>query len=208
MGLFTNKSKETEPIISWDDSKTIDIIASMVASGRTFAGTTDTVLGLFSPATLSGFQLLNELKGRSEKPYLILIGDRQKTSEFSDDGGLIHIEKMMDKYWPGPLTIIMNAKDCVPVWMKSHDNKIALRLPNHEPLRALLRKTGPLFSTSANKAGMPVARAFDEIDADIKNEIALWVKDTHGSREVASTIIDCSQNPCVIIRQGACNITD
>ncbi len=208
MGLFTNKSKELVPVISWSAPSAIGQVASIASSGRVFAGSGDTVLGLFAPVTHEGFEALNNLKGRSEKPYLVLISDYEKIFELSDDGQKPHVEKLIKRYWPGPLTIIVNAKKSVPAWMKSKDNTIAVRLPNHEPLRALLRQVGPLFSTSANKAGQPVAKTIEAIDDDIKRGIVCFIKDVHEPQDLPSTIVDCSQGSCVIIRQGACHIID
>src|SRR5579872_6966301 len=151
----------------WHDPATIERLETALRAGGVVAGTSDTILGLLADLTLPGFQSLNTLKGRFEKPYLILIADQQKLAHFVMLPLEPQVKRLADQCWPGPLTIILKAKESLPNFMKAADGTIAVRMPNHEGLQKLLANFDGLFSTSANKTGEPVAGKMEDIDPAI-----------------------------------------
>ena len=188
----------------WNDEESRDEIASMLRSGRIIAGSSDTVMGLFATLTQSNHDKLNAIKQRSDKPYLILIGDKQKAKLFTHVLNSPQIEKIIEKFWPGPLTIIVPAKKDLPEFMQSKEGTIALRVPQHEGLHDLLKDFDGLFSTSANKAGEPIPCTIDEIDPSIKNHVAALVLNAEENKVCTpSTILDCTQDCIQLVREGA-----
>lgn len=195
--------------LSWTKAADITIVADLLKNNQVVISSTDTTLGLLAPLTRKGFDALNFLKGRADKPYLVLIGSPEKFLKFVREPLDKDIKNLVEKAWPSPLTIIVKAKLSLPLCLVSSDATIALRMPNHSGLLALLEEFDGLFSTSVNKAGQPVCSSIAEIDLEIRKNVSCVITDfpdpLHCYPTIASTIFDCSKIPCNIIRSGAYN---
>jgi len=104
---------------------------------------------------------------------------------------------------PGAITFVLGFKDDLlkPYWLKSRD-EIATRIPDNKLLLSVLKETGPLLVTSANKHGQPVTQAkVKDILEELNGIPDLIIEDGEG-KEVPSTIINCRNNPPVIERNG------
>lgn len=190
-------------MLKWEESQTIKKLVDALALGQLLIGSTDTVLGLFAPTTATGFKLLNQVKQRFKKPYLILVSSPDRISHYVNIKESFHIENIVKRFWPGPLTIILRAKSDLPTYLKSEDGTIALRMPNHKHIRTLLEQAGDLFSTSANIAGEPIPEELDQVSHEILKRAAYAVLGRAG-QVLPSTIIDCSNPSTVkIVREGA-----
>lgn len=180
-------------------------IASVLESGHIVVGTSDTVLGLLATTTEQGFDALNRIKGRSEKPYLVLAHNMEKALALTT---LAHDQTLVDclrACWPGPLTVILPANATVPTCLQSKEQAIAVRVPNHQGLQKLLTQIPYLFSTSANRTSQPVPHHVAAIDQSILDQCAYLITEhtVDTASTMPSTIIDCTQRPCTIIREGA-----
>lgn len=197
--------------LSWPkspDTATITTLEAALLQGGVIAGSSDTILGLLADLTLAGFQELNRIKGRYEKPYLILIADQQKLSHFVQLPLDPQVKRLITECWPGPLTIIFKAKESVPSFMKSAQGTIALRMPRHTGLNMLLAHFDGLFSTSANKAGDPVAQDLEYLDQSIAQAAAYLVRDDAKPENQPSTIIDATGKKLKVIREGAYSVEE
>lgn len=188
----------------WNDSNSRALIVQKLLSEKIVIGSSDTVLGLLAPVTEQGATLLNEIKIRKDKPYIILIESTLKASYFVSSQALEHVAKLTELYWPGPLTLIFKAKPDLPAWMKSSDGTIALRVPKHEGLLAILSHFPGLFSTSANLGGQPVPTSLEDIDPHVMERVSALIMDSVAqSTVIPSTILDCSGPTIKLIREGA-----
>lgn len=170
-----------------------DFLIELLLAEQVMLSTTDTVLGLGGILTQGVVDRFNDLKGRSGKPYLILISDVQKIWHFAESDNREYIKKIAQRYWPGPLTLIVKAKKSVPTFMQSKDGTIALRVPNHPGLLEVLEGLEGLFSTSANQASQPVPENLDQVPANIKDAVDVIVLDEQiSSSNLPSTIVDVS----------------
>lgn len=187
----------------------IPTIQEALEQGRVVVGTSDTVYGLLASPTQKGFDALNTIKGRSEKPYLLITGSVEKALSLCAQDDQQKLRICMEALWPGPITLIVRAKESVPKYMCSKDGTIALRIPAHEGFQLLLEKIPYLFSTSANLTGHPVPHCAQDVDQAILNECALIVMDAKEDKvaTVPSTIIDCTHEPFKIVREGAMDIS-
>lgn len=198
--------------IYWKDNVAIDILIQSLRDANVIVGTTDTVLGLLADISEQGFHVLNRIKKRTDrrKPYIILIASKDELIRFSDAPFNFQIEKLISYCWPGPLTIIVKAKKSLPHFLKTENNTIALRVPQHDGLQRLLQRFSGLFSTSANMAGEKIPKSINELDEQILNEVSYLVLDSdeqwHHIATVPSTIIDCSGQYIKIVREGAYSI--
>ena len=197
--------------LSWQSDKDIKIICGVLKSGQCVIGSTDTVLGLFSTLTEDGFERLNKIKGRSNKPYLVVVGSFDKLSLFSDDFSKDSINSIVKSFWSGPLTLVVNARPSLPNFL-ALNGTIAIRIPKHKGLLKLLKSFDGLFSTSANKIGKPVCRNLNNLDSDILENTSSFILENldldYSYQGVSSTILDCTCSPFKIIRKGAYKISD
>lgn len=175
--------------------------------GSVIAGDSDTVPGLLAPLTQKGFESLNIIKSRFEKPYLVLIGSQDKLAQFVQFPLDPLVEKLVKKCWPGPLTIIFAAKLELPDFIKSPQKTIGIRMPLHQGLLKLLTHFDGLFSTSANISGSPMPQDCFGIDPSIVEQVSSVVHD-RTQNSLPSTIIDCTTKPFVILREGAYSTQD
>lgn len=122
------------------------------------------------------------------------------------------VKDLMEKYWPGALTIVLKCKvSKVSSLVRGGGDTLGVRVPSYKPLRDLIKTVGvPIVGTSANFAGNPTPFTIDEIDKElIKKVEGVLELDTSKINTLSqtSTIIDCTQEPWKILRQGAIEIS-
>lgn len=186
----------------WQDKTIVDKIVTILQQNRIVAGTSDTIIGLIAPISQKGFDTLNRLKGRSDKPYLVLVAGKEQADQFTDALKKEPLKTLVENCWPGPLTLIVPAKDSVPSFATSASRAIALRVPNHPGLQEVASTMGGIFSTSANPTNQPIPQTIDELDPTIKDSVALLIDDHNETKKTPSTIIDCTGNSIKIVREG------
>jgi L-threonylcarbamoyladenylate synthase len=118
------------------------------------------------------------------------------------------VEKLIKPYWPGALTIVLQSKlDKVPSLVRGGGETIGVRVPDHWTAQALINGVGvPLLGTSANFAGEATPYTFGSLDEDLKKEVDFVVSGECQTKK-ASTVIDCTQTPWKILRQGAVDLS-
>jgi L-threonylcarbamoyladenylate synthase len=196
----------------WDNQETVEYLQRELHAGRVVLAEGDTVLGLLADVSAKGRAQLDDIKNRSQKPYLILVSDLKKALDFIeiDAEKLFQTEKVMEKCWPGPVTLIFKAKTNIADYAKSGDGTVALRVPDHAGLLQLLPHFNGLFSTSANNSGNPVPATVQEVDRSIVDAVSCVVMNDAQKRAaimLPSTIIDCTGDELVVVRQGTFDIS-
>lgn len=184
------------------DINSIEITCRALLNGQVVIIPTDTVYG-FS-AVVGGDvdtkSKIMRIKGRDEnKPFIQLISKPQDISKYTDD--IIPDELL--KYWPGPLTIIVN-----DLRLKNQNiSTTAFRCPGDEWLRNLIEKCGyPLYSTSVNRSGSPVLQTEDEIIKEFENDASVIVLNGDTGNALPSTIVKMENGKVVVIRKGAVDL--
>ena len=110
-------------------------------------------------------------------------------------------EKMIRAFMPGPVTLILKKKAEVPAYVNGNMETLAVRMATSEPVKKLIEAVGcPLFMTSANQSGQPVCTSLDEIEHACPDLDGMMEGEPHFGE--ASTIIDCTKEEPVILRQG------
>lgn len=190
----------------WEDCATAAFLAAHIQQDHLFMGTTDTVIGLYAPANPRGVAALNAIKGRVDKPYIVLVCSVASAQRYVLFDKTDIIAQCMQAFWPGPLTIIGRVTSLVSAELGLEYRTIALRWPAHPGLNALLGLVPALLSTSANVAGSPVAATPADIDPLLCAKVPVLVLDEGQPHAqgggIASTIIDCSGDAVVLIRAG------
>lgn len=172
-------------------------------SGGIVAIPTDTVYGLAAdPFNSDAVQKLYTFKGRPDgKPIpLVLssVSDVYRVARNLPD----YFFHLTDRFWPGGLTIIVEAKDLLPV-LTAGGNTVGVRIPNNPLLLQILQAFGgPAAITSANFSGEPPATSPQEIDEELASRIDLIVDGGKTPGPIPSTVYDISVAPPVIRRHG------
>ena len=147
------------------------------------------------------YNLLNQVKNRREdKPYTMMLSSVKEISNYAfiKDKYL----PIINKYMPGSLTILVNAKSCVPAYVTHNTGVIGIRIPsNKEALDLLNFVKKPLLVPSANKADQKPALSADKVKAIFNDEIAVIISGEISSGE-PSTIIDITGDEIKLIRKG------
>jgi len=133
------------------------------------------------------------IKGQREsKPILVLISDRSQLDALVarvQPGAAV----LMDRFWPGPLTIVFPASPHLPVALTAGTGTIGVRLPAHPLLVKLLRATGPLTGTSANRAGASPARTALDVEQNLGCEVDLILDGGPASATLPSTVVEATE---------------
>ena len=167
--------------------------AELLQAGETVAFPTDTVYGLGAHArSADAVKKIYEAKGRPlDKALIILICDKKQLQEIASDIPET-AQKLMDAFWPGPLTLVFKQRqDTVPDYVTRGLKTVAVRMPNHPVALQLLQI-----------AGIPIAAPSANLSGHLDGRIAAVVDGGPCSVGVASTILDISGDTPVILRHG------
>jgi tRNA threonylcarbamoyl adenosine modification protein (Sua5/YciO/YrdC/YwlC family) len=140
-----------------------DVLVEALAAGKVVAVPTDTVYGLAVDPRLAGaVDRVFALKQRPEQFQLpVLIADPAGLVDLAE--ATAAAERLISRYWPGPLTLVLPRRSGIAFDLGGDSATIGLRCPANSLLRELLRSTGPLAVTSANRHGEAPLRTADEV---------------------------------------------
>jgi L-threonylcarbamoyladenylate synthase len=182
-------------------------VARSIDSGMVVALPTDTFYGLaVDPVNLRAVERIYELKMRAKhKPLSLLVADTAQSYELARDlDGAF--DRLVEKFWPGPLTIVVKASSRLPLRVTAYTGNVALRVPEAPIARAVSKELGlPITATSANVAGMPECTHANCVRGQMGDKIPLIVDGGPTARTTATTIVDLSGggNSWMILREGA-----
>lgn len=164
---------------------------------------TDTVYGLVGDATNEKvIKKVFLIKQRENtKPLLILISNFDMLKKYVKNISPLELE-IINKFWPGPLTIIFQNKKNLSDILTANKNEIAIRMPNDERLLDLINKLDkPIIATSANIAHKKTITSIDLLEDNIKNNVN-YIYDSGFLEDNPSTIIKVIDNKVIIVRDG------
>ena len=179
--------------------------ARVLADGGVVAVPTDTLYGLAADAfNQKAVERVFRLKGRPERvPLPLLLASPQDVLECA-----IHVPEQVwqlaERFWPGPLTLVLRKADRIPAVVSAGGDTVALRVPRHDLTTRIIRTLGhPITGTSANRSGALPATTADEVRRIFGDELDLVVGSASSADGVASTVLDLSQDTPRIVRLGA-----
>ena len=185
--------------------KNLNEAAKMIAAGKLVAVPTETVYGLAcSGLDAQAVEQVYEVKGRPEvKPLALMLHKGAAVTKYCSAVPK-QARVLMDKFWPGPLTIVLNSKDIVPDIVRAGGKTVALRCPDHPLTQALLKKAKlPFAAPSANPSGEKSPVTAQEVLGYFDGKISAVVDGGECGLGTESTIIDMSCAPYKILRRGA-----
>ena len=186
-----------------EDKCYIEEAGKIIREGGLVAFPTETVYGLGANALDSeAVKKIFIAKGRpQDNPLIIHVASK-------DVSGLVHsisdtAKKLIDKFWPGPLTVILNKKDIVPNTTSANLATVGIRMPNSEIALELIKKAGkPIAAPSANISGKPSPTEVYRCIEDLNGKIDYILGGESSNIGVESTIVDCTVEPPMVLRPG------
>jgi L-threonylcarbamoyladenylate synthase len=180
---------------------------SAVQEGQLVVLPTDTVYGIgadaFSPVAVAKL-LAAKGRGRNTPPP-VLVGSVRAAAALTQSLGAFG-QDLIDEFWPGPLTLVFRASPTL-VWdLGDTMGTVAVRMPLHPVALDLLRRTGPMAVSSANKHGMPSATTADEAEAQLGEAVSLYLDGGPCADSVPSTILDLTGTVPRLLRAGVISI--
>jgi L-threonylcarbamoyladenylate synthase len=166
---------------------------------------TDTFYGLgVDPANPAAVRKLFTIKGRqNDQPILLLISDSPVVRSWAAEI-LPQAEDLMQRFWPGPLTLVFKAQAHVLPELTAGTGAIGLRVPGSALTRRLLSFLGTaLTGTSANISGKPSPRTAEEAVAALGRVVDLILDGGATAGGSPSTVVDVSAVPARVVREGA-----
>lgn len=171
-------------------------------SGGLVAFPTDTVYGVGALAfDGKAVESIYATKERPvEKAIPVLIGDTEDLSKVAEEIPLF-AARLIARFWPGPLTVLVPKQPALPE-VVSANPAVGVRVPDHEVARALLRLSGPLAVTSANRSSQPSPTTAQEVLQQLGGRIALILDGGKTPGGIPSTLVDCTGTEIQILREG------
>jgi L-threonylcarbamoyladenylate synthase len=181
----------------------LSLAARLLLDRKLVAFPTDTVYGLGTlafdgPTALKLYVAKERLP---EKAIPILIADNADLDRVAIEVPPIAY-RLMERFWPGALTLVVPKLPNVPMEVSASET-VAVRIPDHDLARALMRLTGPLAVTSANRSTGPNPRTAQEVLAQLAGRIDAILDGGVTPGGVPSTVLDCTQAKPRILREGA-----
>lgn len=191
------------------DAKLIAQAAEILSKGELLAFPTETVYGLGALANNPrAIEKIFIAKGRpQENPLLVHISQIHHLDDLAIDIP-VAARMLMEKFWPGPLSIILKANLQVPAEVRASKPYIGLRMPNHPVALALIDKAGPIAAPSANLYGRPSPITAEHVRTDLDGKIAALIDAGPTGMGIESTLLDMSGNKFKVLRLGAIAVKD
>lgn len=186
------------------DIDKLNIAAELLRSGSVVAIPTETVYGLGANALdPEAVEKIYKAKGRpSDNPLIVHIAEKEKVIELTEKVTK-KAEILMDKLWPGPLTLVLKKSTIIPEIITAGLDTVAVRMPGHPVARELIRLAGvPVAAPSANASGKPSTTTAQHVLDDMEGKIAMVVDAGVSQVGLESTVLDVSVDPPVLLRPG------
>jgi L-threonylcarbamoyladenylate synthase len=189
-------------VLSAADPAALNRAQQVLSDGGLVAFPTDTVYGLGADVlNRTAVAKLFEVKGRSEEKAIPVLA--------ASDGDLVNVAqplpamamRLAERFWPGPLTLVVKRMPDLPLELSPYDT-VAVRVPDHDLALALLRATGPLAVTSANRSDRPSSLSAEEVLATLGGRFDLLLDGGATPGGTPSTVVDCTQGEPQILRAG------
>lgn len=187
------------------DYEEIKIQAKLLREGKTVIFPTETVYGLGANALdENAVKKIYEAKGRpSDNPLIVHIYEKKEVydlaKDISDKAKLV-----IEKLWPGPITIILNKKDIIPYKTSGGLDTVAIRMPSNIIARAIIKEAGiPIAAPSANISGRPSPTKAKHVYEEMNGRVDGIVLGGDSNFGLESTVLDLTEETPMILRPGS-----
>ena len=197
-------------LLEFEADAALEAAREAVAEGQCVVFPTDTVYGIgcaaFDAKAVTG--LLEAKKRGRDMPPPVLIAEASMLRALAGQVPEA-AKKLVARFWPGALTIIVKAQRSLPLGLGETRGTVAVRVPDHDQARALLRRTGPMAVSSANVSGQPAATTAEEAHHMLADAVAVYLDGGRAPGGEASTIIDFTGDEHGrVLRRGAIDLEE
>ncbi|HEY9062603.1 MAG TPA: L-threonylcarbamoyladenylate synthase [Pseudobacteroides sp.] len=186
------------------DIKDIDEAASILREGGLVAFPTETVYGLGAKALdHKAVGKIFSAKGRpSDNPLIVHVSDVDMVKGLVKEIPRLAL-KLMEEFWPGPLTLIMEKSSSVPEIITAGLNTVAVRMPAHPIALKVIERSGvPVAAPSANISGRPSPTEAVHVIEDLMEKVEMIIDGGSSQIGLESTVLDVTVSPPMILRPG------
>lgn len=190
--------------LDYMDMDKIDHAAGILKSGGLVAFPTETVYGLGANALdETAVKKIFEAKGRpSDNPLIVHISSKNEVDRLVRSIPA-NAEKLMNTFWPGPLTLVLDKSGLVPQVITAGLDTVAVRVPSHPAALALIKAAGlPIAAPSANTSGKPSPTLAEHVIEDLTGKVDVIIDAGNSTVGLESTVLDVTVDPAVILRPG------
>lgn len=187
----------------------IEAAAAALQQGGLVVLPTDTVYGLaadaFQPAAV---RRLLRVKGRGrDMPPPVLVSAVTTLDALAEDVSPA-ARALVDKYWPGPLTLVCRQQPSLRWDLGDTRGTVAVRMPDQPHALAVLERTGPLAVSSANVTGQPAALSLDAAEQMLADAVDVYLDAGPSAGDEPSSIVDATTDPPRLLRAGAVSLEE
>ena len=179
--------------------------AQIIKNGGIVIFPTETVYGIGTNGLdENAIRKLYEVKQRPlNKPISLLVNNIEMVEKIAKN--ITEVEyKLMERFFPGPLTIILEKRDIIPDILTSNTNTIGIRMPSGEIAKKLIEFAGvPIATSSSNISGRPSGTNITDIKKDFEGKVDCFIDNGESELGIPSTVIRIIDNIPHILRQGA-----
>lgn len=186
-----------------NDIKYIKEAAQVIKDGGVVAFPTETVYGLGANALKEEcVKKIFIAKGRpQDNPLIVHVASKDISAYVKNVPEIA--TKLMNKFWPGPITLILEKKDIIPMETSANLDTIGIRMPSNEVALELIRESGvPLAAPSANISGRPSPTDIERCIEDLTGRVDYIIGGQKSEVGLESTIVDCTVYPPIVLRPG------
>ena len=192
------------------EAEVLRYAADLLSRGSVVAIPTDTFYGLAAdPFNLSAVGEIYKVKGRPETRALpILVSSLEQAMQLARDVPQVFL-KLAQEFWPGALTIVVDAANRVPLKVTANTGKVALRWAKSDIVKKLIDEfDGPITGTSANISGFPSCSNSEQVVKQLGGRVPLILDGGETGAMLGSTIVDVHGGAWKIIREGAIPVAE
>src|SRR6516162_4969955 len=185
----------------------IEAAVTAARGGELIVLPTDTVYGIGADAFIpSAVITMLAAKGRGRNmPPPVLVGTARAAAALVEDLGAFG-QDLIDEFWPGALTLVFRASPTLLWDLGDTKGTVALRMPLHSVALDVLKQTGPLAVSSANRHGHPSAVSADEAEEQLGEAVSIYLDGGPCADNVPSTILDLTGTIPKVLRAGAVSV--
>ena len=192
------------------EAEVLRYAASFLSRGSVVAIPTDTFYGLAAdPFNLAAVDEIYRVKGRPETRALpILVRSLEQATQLAREVPQIFL-RLAQEFWPGALTLVVDAANRLPLKVTANTGKVALRWPKSDVARRLIEEfDGPITGTSANISGFPSCSNAEQLIKQMGGRLPLILDGGETGAVLGSTIVDVHGGAWKIIREGAIPVAE
>ncbi|MDC8437743.1 MAG: threonylcarbamoyl-AMP synthase, partial [Candidatus Nitrosotenuis sp.] len=184
--------------------------ASIIRRGNLVAFPTETVYGLGADAlNAKAVKKIFVAKGRpADNPLIVHVSDKESVNDLARDIPQL-AEKLISRFWPGPLTIVLKKSKMVPKVTTGGLDTVAIRMPKNKIAQALIREAGtPIAAPSANFFGRPSPTLAKHVLDDLDGRISAIIDGGRTRIGIESTVIDLTRKTPMLLRPGGVTLEE